>query len=103
MSTLYIDEEKIKNSIIPNIELAISNLTSAINIGRLKVPTDFDFYNYLSQLQNKNYNLRQSLINKKSQYSEFVKKYKLIERQNSDIFSEIQILDVVARNSFLKK
>jgi len=102
MSTLYIDEEKIKNSILANIENAISCLNSAINVGRLKVPEDFTFYNYLTQLQNKNSNSRQSLINKRNQCNELIKTYKLIESQNLENFSEIKILDLITRDTLKK-
>jgi hypothetical protein len=102
MTKLYLNTNSIENSLY-NINFAIDNLNKAIYYSNsLKIPNDFEYLQYLKQLCSKTITSRDSLVSKKQILEQSVSKYKKIEKENSDKFSEISILNITTRHGFKK-
>lgn len=102
MAKLYLNDDSIENS-IANINVAIDNLNKAIYYANsLNIPNDFEYAQYLKSLNGKNIASRDSLLTKKQILEQSVSKYKKVEKENFNNFSEISVLNITSRNSFNK-
>lgn len=103
MSKLYLDSSNIQNYVINDLDIAIENLNKAIYWpGTLKIPDDFQYAQYLKHINSKNYNSMSRLSESKNKLQKSIASYKKIEKENSNGFVEIDILNIPVRNSFNK-
>lgn len=100
MANLVLNDEEIQNT-IARFNVAIDNLNKAIYYsGSLNIPDEFEYKQYLKQLNGKNISSRDSILSKKQILEQSVSRYKKVEKENYNNFSEISILNVTNRNSF---
>ena len=104
MTKLYIEENTIENNVVPKLEQAIIKLNKSISgVGSLIIPNDFEYVEYLKHLLDNNYDILVILKERKEKIEQCIKKLKKAEKTNTEFYSEMKILDIPLRNSFVNK
>ena len=104
MANLYLDEVKIENSVISDFDIAINYLNSAIKeCNKMVIPNDFEFDQYLKQLNNKILNTVTKLKDKKQNLENAKNSYKKIQNINTEELEEMKIIYINKRKKDIEK
>ena len=95
MTKIYMDEKSLENNVIYNANSALNQLKKSIyDVGRINIPYEFEYSNYLKKIFDKNletYNKLCKEINKTTANIKTLDKVEQINVQNVNELKEISI------------